>query len=113
MPAPPIYRPVARRCALQADTSALGTVNRPLRPIGSTFATRTQSGHQPQNKMIDRQHTRDQRLLTAPIGFRPADPIRGPIIGVLSEKQVQLGRMFLHVAHIVELQLQKADWLPL
>src|SRR5260221_2869696 len=37
----PIYRPVVRRCAPQADKSAVGTVNRPLRPIGSTFAIRT------------------------------------------------------------------------
>jgi hypothetical protein len=94
MPAAPIYRPGERIDGPLADKSAVGTVNRPLRLIGSTFATRTQSGHQPQNKMIDRRHTRDQRLLTAPIGFRPADPIRGPIIGVLSKKQVQLGRMF-------------------
>jgi hypothetical protein len=30
----------------------------------------------------------------------------------LSEKEAQLGRMFLDVAQIVELQLQKADGLP-
>jgi hypothetical protein len=56
-------------------------------------------------KMIDRQHTLDQRLLTALIGFRPGDPIRGSIHGVLSKKQVQLGRMFLHVAHVVQEEL--------
>src|SRR6266487_632959 len=59
----------------------------------------------PQKNMIDRQHTRDQCLLTALIGFRLADPIRGSINGVLSEKQVQLGRMFLHVAHGVQEEL--------
>jgi hypothetical protein len=35
-----------------------------------------------------------QRFLTALIGFRPADPIGGESLAVLSEKQVQLGRMF-------------------
>ena len=54
------------------------------------------------------QHTRDQRLLTALIGFRPADPIRGSRNSVLSEKQVQLGRMFLHMAHVVQQELEKA-----
>jgi hypothetical protein len=49
------------------------------------------------------QHTREQRLLPARLGFPLADPIRGSINGVLSEKQVQLGRMFLHVAHVVQL----------
>ncbi len=68
-------------------------------------AVSPQSGHQPQKKMIDRQHTRDQRLLTALIGFRPGDPIRSSINGVLSEKHVQLGRMFLHVAHVVQEEL--------
>src|SRR6266480_99489 len=54
------------------------------------------------------QHTRDQRLLTALIGFRPADPIRGSRNSVLSEKQVQLGRMFLHMAHVVQQEFEKA-----
>src|SRR5216683_8165893 len=48
-------------------------------------------------------HLDNVLLISALIGFRPAAPIRGDINGVLSEKQVQLGRMFLHVAHGVEL----------
>jgi hypothetical protein len=48
------------------------------------------------------QHTRDQHLLTT---LRSGDPIRGNINGVLSEKQVQLGRMFLHMAHVVQEEL--------
>lgn len=49
-------------------------------------------------------------LVTAGSNLRSRDPveIRVPD-GVLSEKEAQLGRMFLNVAHIVELQLQKAD----
>ena len=54
-----------------------------------------------------------KRFLTTRLGFPLANPIRGSKSAVLSEKQVQLGRMFLHVAQSVELQLQKADWLPL
>jgi hypothetical protein len=57
------------------------------------------------NRTVDKDDSRDQRLFTALIGFRPADPIRGSITGVLSEKHVQLGRMFLHMAHGVQEQL--------
>src|SRR5216684_4753571 len=32
--APPIYRPIARRCAPQADKSAVGAINRPLPASG-------------------------------------------------------------------------------
>jgi hypothetical protein len=32
--APPIDRPIARRCASQADKSALGAINRPLQRAG-------------------------------------------------------------------------------
>jgi len=46
-----------------------------------------------------------RRLLTPLIGFRLTDPIRGDIDGVLSEKEIQLGRMFLYVAHGVQQKL--------
>ena len=46
--------------------------------------------------------------------LRLPDPVERLVRdGVLSEKEAQLGRMFLDVAQIVELQLQKADGLPL
>ena len=58
--------------------------------------------------------TRDQCLLVTLIGFCKGDPIERLIRdGVLSEKQTQLSRMFLDMAQIVEVQLQKADGLPL
>ena len=59
-------------------------------------------------------YTCNQRLLVALTGFRKGDPIERFIRdGVLSEKHAQLSRMLLHVAQIVELQLQIADGLPL
>ena len=49
-------------------------------------------------------------LVAARINLRSRDPVEIHVPdGVLSEKEAQLGRMFLDVAHIVELQLQKAD----
>ena len=60
------------------------------------------------------QHTRDQRELPTLISIRSRDPVERLVRdGMLSEKEAQLGRMFLHVAQIVELQLQKADGLAL
>jgi hypothetical protein len=52
-------------------------------------------------------------FVAARVTLRSRDPVEVRIRdGVLSEKEAQLGRMFLDVAHIVELQLQKADGLP-
>jgi hypothetical protein len=46
------------------------------------------------------------------MGRYPAEPIGDSFDSVLSEEHAQLGRMFLRVAHDVELYLQKADDLP-
>ena len=53
------------------------------------------------------------RLVAARGTLRARDPVEVRVRdGVLSEKEAQLGRMFLDVAHIAELQLQIADGLP-
>src|SRR5260370_40572977 len=45
--------------------------------------------------------------------LRSRDPVERLVRdAVLSEKEAQLGCMFLHVAHAVQLQLQEADGLP-
>src|SRR5690349_13916851 len=45
--------------------------------------------------------------------FRLPDPVeRLARDAVLSQKEAQLGRMFLHVAQGVQLELEKAHWLP-
>src|SRR2546423_3801418 len=54
------------------------------------------------------------RLVAARVTLRSRDPVEVRVRdGVLPEEEAQLGSMFLDVAHIVELQLQKADWPPL
>jgi hypothetical protein len=54
------------------------------------------------------------RLVAARITLRSRDPVEVRVRdGMLSEKESQLGRMFLDVAQIVEVQLQNADGLPL
>ncbi len=53
------------------------------------------------------------RLVAARATIRSRDPVEVRVRdGVLSEKEAHLGRMFLDVAHSVELHLQKADGLP-
>src|SRR6266567_317828 len=53
------------------------------------------------------------RHLEARFILRPRDPIERLVRdGVLSEKEAQLGRMFLHVTHGVQLELEKAHRLP-
>ncbi len=45
------------------------------------------------------------RLVAARVALRTSDPTGGGMDAVLSEKYTQLGRMFLDMAHVVELQL--------
>ena len=53
------------------------------------------------------------RLVAAGFILRSRDPGEVRVRdGVLAEEEAQLGRMFLDVAHVVELQLQVADGLP-
>ncbi len=48
--------------------------------------------------------------LAARFLLRPRNPVKCLVWdGVLSEKEAQLGRMFLHVTHAVQLELEKAQ----
>ena len=53
------------------------------------------------------------RLLAARFALRSRNPVERLVRdAMLAEHEAQLSRMFLHMAQIVELQLQEADWLP-
>ncbi len=58
---------------------------------------------------IERAHASEACFLLR--SHDPVDRLVGD--GVLSQKETQLGRMFLHVTQIIELQLQEAERLPL